>query len=720
MPKTKSVLKKERIVFWVLISAMALYLVVSNIGAFTTWFKVLLGFGAMIIVHEFGHFIAAKLLGIKVEGFSIGFPPTLLGILRTENGYRIRVLPRVTEEQAEPSQAYSFTVGGRYKPGETEYRIGLIPFGGYVKMLGQEDIGQIKDTDDPRSYANKPVGSRMAVIAAGVVFNALSAVILFMTAFLVGIKLPPAVVGGVIPGSPAAQVNLKPGDEIIEVDGRSKDLDFSNIGIAAALSEKGREIPLKVRRRDGSVEQLPLAAKRMFGSGMKIFGIEQPSSLEIAKLKAKDAKKLRKQTGLRPGDKVISVNSRDVRHFWQLEEITAESFRSQLSLLAEREVKDDKVELIESEIPVRLSFADSHEINSENELHHICSMVPRLRIESVPEPRVTLTRRIAALVGKITGDEENLQNEPALEGGDVILSAGGVDNPTYYEMRQVTIEHVNKDLSVTVLRKDINDIERVVETKVRPYRQGERVVIGVIVTLDARHPVVAETIPVDANTEGLDIPRGAKITKVNGTAVENFFQIIELIKQKGSGDVKIEYKIVESKAKSVAFEAGGPKDVITTKPMLGMVIPFAPLERLYRADGPVEAVVMGFRKAGMFIAQTYATLRSLIHRDVSAKELMGPLGILHLSYQVVVEQPPIYHVYLIGLMSACIAVFNFLPLPPLDGGHIVFLLIEKLKGSALNFKIQAAVMYAGWTLIAALFIYVTFNDILRIAGGLFS
>lgn len=719
MSKAESILKKERVIFWILAVALVLYLVVKNIGAFTTWFKVLLGFGAMIIVHEFGHFIAAKLLGIKVDGFSIGFPPTLLGIMRTENGYRIRVLPRTTEEGVEPSQACSFTVGGKCKAGETEYRIGLIPFGGYVKMLGQEDIGEVKATDDPRSYANKPVSSRMAVIAAGVAFNALSAVILFMTAFLVGIELPPAQVGNVIPGSPAALANLQPGDEVVEVDGKSKNLDFSDIGIAAALSGENQTIPLKVRRRDGSIEQLSLIAGRVPGSGMKVFGIEQPFSLKIAELTVNDAKKLREQTGLQPGDRVISVNGQDVQYLWQLEGIAAESFKPQLSLLVERKAKGEEAKLVESEIPVRLSFSDSYEIEAESELHHICSMVPRLRIESVSEPRVCLPERVVALFDRMVGAESESQVEPALKEGDVILSAGGVDNPTYYELREVVTAHEGKDLAVTVLRADVNGVERMVGIDVRPRLQNERVVIGVRVMLDAEHPVVAKTIPFEGEAEGLAIPRGATITEVNGKAVENFFQIIELIKRKSSGDVKIGYRLGESRVKNVVFRGDDPESLITTRPMPGEFLPFAPLEKLYRADGPVDAVVMGFRKTGMFIAQTYATLRSLIHRDVSARELMGPLGILHLSYQVVVAQPPIYHVYLIGLMSACIAVFNFLPLPPLDGGHVVFLLIEKLKGSALNFKVQAAFIYAGWTLIATLFIYVTFNDILRIFRGLF-
>ena len=112
-------------------------------------------------------------------------------------------------------------------------------------------------------------------------------------------------------------------------------------------------------------------------------------------------------------------------------------------------------------------------------------------------------------------------------------------------------------------------------------------------------------------------------------------------------------------------------------------------------------------------AQTYVTLKRLVSGLVSPKELMGPVGIVTFSYRIVSEQPLIYYVYFLGLISACIAVFNFLPLPPLDGGHIVLLTIEKIKGSALSERTIGMVAYAGWVLIGTFFLYVTFNDIVR-------
>jgi len=122
---------------------------------------------------------------------------------------------------------------------------------------------------------------------------------------------------------------------------------------------------------------------------------------------------------------------------------------------------------------------------------------------------------------------------------------------------------------------------------------------------------------------------------------------------------------------------------------------------------------MGYRKTTMFIAQAYVTLQRVMGGLVSPKNFIGPVGIATLSYRIVAEQPLIYYVYFLGLISAFIAVFNFLPLLPFDGGHIVFLLVEKIKGSAVSERVQGVVTYAGLALVGAFFLYVTFNDIVR-------
>ncbi|MHC4396600.1 MAG: site-2 protease family protein [Planctomycetota bacterium] len=705
-------------------AAAVIYFIVRNVGTFGNILLTVVGFGTVVFVHEFGHFIVAKLSGIKVEAFSFGFPPTFLGILRTEQGYQIRILPGIlskdrngeedkTKDETERDSLLSFTIAKKAKAGETEYRIGLIPFGGYVKMLGQEDTKAAEAIDDPRSYANKPVGIRMGVIAAGVCFNAVGAVILFMAAFLIGIKLPPAVVGGVGEDSPAARVGLKGGDEIIEIDGEGDNLDFSNIGLAAALSDVNEVISLKVQHEDGSIKDFEVVAKKMDDAPIKVFGIMQPQSLTIAELSKSDANDLRAKTGLMPGDRIKSVNGKDVQAHWELAEIVRNTFARSVVLLAEREGADGKSELVESEIRLSLSHIEK-KVKSESDLSHIYSMVPRLRIDAVSPGRVSIKDRLKSLFVKKGVEKKEVEEKPCLMRGDIILAIGDVENPTYKELRDVVEEYEDRELAVKVLRSDANGVEKHIAITVVPRReQDDRVVIGFYLSLDAEHPVVAKTILTEDGPEALAIPRGAMIETVDGVEVASFYDCLKQLNRNAGERVSIDWRVDEEVAGQVVLDVCEGTEFVTVKSAFAEIVPFKRLEKLYKATGPIDAIGMGYKKTVMFVVQSYVTLKRVIRGLISPKLLMGPVGIIAHSYYIVAHRPLIYYVYFLGLINACIAVFNLMPFLPFDGGHIVFLLVEKIKGSAVNERVQGAVAYAGLALVCLLLLYITFNDIIR-------
>jgi regulator of sigma E protease len=306
-----------------------------------------------------------------------------------------------------------------------------------------------------------------------------------------------------------------------------------------------------------------------------------------------------------------------------------------------------------------------------------------------------------------------------LEKGDIILAVGKVDNPTYEELRHVTTEHKDKELIMRVLRENADGVEQELSVNVIPrQRKGsDRAMVGFITALDMKRPVIAATIVTEGGPPKLDIPRGAAVTAIDGAAVADFYDVARKIKRHSGQRIVINWRLDTVTAGTMEVNLRSDSRSIALAAGLSDEITFDLLERKFKASGPVEAVVMGCRKTVMFGAQTYVTLRRLVGGLVSPKNLMGPLGIISTSYKIVDKKPLIYYLYFLGLINAIIAVFNFLPLPPLDGGLALLLLVEKVRGATFSKRMQTAIAYTGWTLILALFLYVTFNDILRAFFG---
>jgi regulator of sigma E protease len=171
----------------------------------------------MILVHELGHLIVAKRVGITVHTFAIGFGPRLWAVTR----------------------------------GETTYALNLLPIGGYVNMAGEDLDARQPEVAPGRSFRTKSVGARLAVVCAGPVMNFLLAVLLLgIVAVAFGVPIGVSTrVGTLLPGYPAAKAGLRPGDVIIAIDGRPM-RDGEEI-VRTIHSSNGRTLTLLIRR-DGS------------------------------------------------------------------------------------------------------------------------------------------------------------------------------------------------------------------------------------------------------------------------------------------------------------------------------------------------------------------------------------------------------------------------------------------------------------------------------------
>jgi len=234
--------------------------------------------GILIFVHELGHFIFAKSLGIKVLKFSLGFGPKLIG----------------------------------KKYGDTEYLLSAFPLGGYVKMLGQSDTPDeeevISEEEKHRAYNFQPIWKRFSVVFSGPFFNLCFAVLIFFVIFMNGVPYMLAEVGAITPDSPAAQQGILKGDRVIEVDG--KQIVRWDEMTEIIHEQPGKELSIRIDR-SGSILTLMVrpekkVVKNLFGEDKEVglIGITPSGKTEL------------KQTG------IISAFSLAVSRTWDISVLT--------------------------------------------------------------------------------------------------------------------------------------------------------------------------------------------------------------------------------------------------------------------------------------------------------------------------------------------------------------------------------------------------------------
>ena len=213
----------------------------------------------LVFIHEFGHFIAAKWAGIRVEEFGMGFPPALVSIRKRERGgWEVMWFGRSREIDTSSTLNPLYGTSGRASRNyadasdRTIYSLNLLPIGGFVRLSGETgDAYDENGNYDPKSFAAKSAGKRLIVLVAGVVMNFLLASVLFTVAYTGGQPVgnsPDPIIGSVEPGSPAQLAGLRPDDRVLSVNGvpiHSFDQMRKVISQAAAQDHGGHDtIPI--------------------------------------------------------------------------------------------------------------------------------------------------------------------------------------------------------------------------------------------------------------------------------------------------------------------------------------------------------------------------------------------------------------------------------------------------------------------------------------------
>jgi len=677
---------------------------------------IIIGFGLVIVIHELGHFVAAKWAGIRVHAFAVGFGNAVCSY-RKGMGFR---MGSTEPEYVRQLQAAGQPADRGDLPGvsATEYRLNWIPFGGYVKMLGQEDMDPSARVNAPDSYNAQSVSKRLVVISAGVVMNVILAAILFVIVYGAGMRTPPAIVGSVLSGGPAASAGVLPGDVIRTINGREVD-QFTELAMIAAMTKPGGAVELTVMRTgESSPIELSIEPQRDQATRLMQLGIGSSSSTILLQADADGLPIFREvadrlgYSGVEPGAELVSVNGTaiepiDVTGYAQVKTAFAlrEAIRTSGGKPVRVEFKNPGGSTAQAAIVPTPAYQVAAVKLSETvtyDVRHLMGLAPAMGVEST----------------------QDRGRDAGLMAGDVFVLIGETAWPNIADGVKQIRAHAGSDIRMKVLRAG-----EVVDLTVPVDRDGT---VGFIVKQAFDAPFIA-TQPAIEKIEGAGpaVFPGMRFVSVNGVPVSDFAELRAALRTQtleahaNSEAVTIELGVRLSQSAS----GGGADETIEWALTNGDIealhglgwnasphfVLFQQASYLRKAQNPIQAVTMGVGATRDMLVRTYITFLRLFDGTVRVEHLRGPIGIADVGVQFA-SQGIIYLLYFLALISANLAVINFLPIPFVDGGHAVFLIIEGIMRKPVPVAIQNVATLAGLIAIAGIFLLVTFNDISRLFG----
>jgi regulator of sigma E protease len=643
---------------------------------------VAIGIGLVIFFHELGHFAVAKWCDVFVERFSIGFGPILW------------------------SRKY----------GETEYALSAIPFGGYVKMLGQDDLDPSQLTSeelakDPRSYMAKPVGQRMAIISAGVTMNVITGVMFYAIAFGYGIEQLPARVGSVLPGFPAWQARLQPGDRLTRIAGRPT-RTFDDINRAIALSSGPIDVAgVHADEKPFEVELVPNMA-----DGHRMIGVTPALSLNV--LKTKDANEkaadlgspaAEANPGFEQGDRVVGIDGHTVSDFSELQKTLIDNRAKPVVFQVAREGSERPVDIrvapqrfremgMTMDIGkvtgiVKDSPADKNGIKEGDKIIRLNTRVVGKDIDPLRLPD-----ELAALAGQ----EVTLEVQREMPQGDpkkVDIRLVPANKPGWVEAPRMA----DTPMSAPAIGVAYNVIPTVLS--VQPgspadktgVKNGDRI-------KSAELLVPAELTKDRFGKDKIEVDFAADKGSQKSGTWPYFVYLTQL-----TPDFKVKLTFTNKDRDPIELvPAVDPKGDWYLPGMRGLRLMQETI--MLKSSGVLDAAMMGITHTKNSIIDLYLTLRNLFTRQLSYENLHGPLGIISVAYSFAQQGIPEVCLFL-GILSANLAVLNFLPIPVLDGGHMVFLIWEAVTRKRPSERVQIAATYFGMAFVLCLAILVFYLDI---------
>ncbi len=654
---------------------------------------VVLGLGFVIFIHELGHFLAAKACDVHVEAFSIGFGPPIPGC--------------------------------QFKYGETDYKIGVLPLGGYVKMLA-ENPGEASDQEkakDPRAFINKSVGQRMLIISAGVIMNIILGLVFFIYVFLVGKSEPAPRVSYVEAGSPAYLMGIEGGSEILQIKDNTNPT-FAELRYVVALARpNSSQIYMKWRTPWGEVREGHLVPRKLDSDANPVIGVGFPFGHELARgwkagQSPAELGSPAARAPFRAGDKLIGVRREGEQAFqpitngWDL-------------ALSQHRYRNDKLEFQvqrgnQTEV-IAVEPRSFHAFGFTLEMGPIVSKQDRFPTPASKHFQVGDT--IIALDGQDFDPMRlpDLVMDKALTGKSVAFTVRrqGQETPVEItispnewppdlENRGTWIEQLpggdNAPVGIPILgiTYDVKPIIRTVDSA--GFDEATRR------ELDKLKPGDEITeVKIAVKGEGRDEEKVTlKLDKQKWPSIFWTLQLLPLSNEADKITASYELRVKKQDGSAETVSLNPQPDPSWYFPRRGFKVELDAKE--IKADGVGQAIAMGLRDTKQWIVRIYLSLRSIILGDHSFfKNVTGPIGMVKATYSVA-ERSFTDLILFLGIISINLAVINFLPIPVLDGGHMMFLIIEKIRGKPASERALIIANMIGLVLLLGLMLTVIVLD----------
>lgn len=644
----------------------------ENILSFVIAF---LGLSFLIFIHELGHYIVAIKSGMKVEIFSIGFGKPI----------------------------FSFKVG------KVVWQIGSLPFGGFVKIAGMEKSGNQEPQDIKGGfYASSPI-KRILVALAGPFVNIAFALIVFSVLYGLGGRIQnfsqhTKIIGFVDPKSNLQNFQIKPGDSLSKIDGHEvrsfQDVMFSSVVKKPKINVQGDHINYFTKQKTPFDLNLESYVDTTVGlKDLRTLGIKAPAQYLIYVQPTENAviNSVLKDSGLEPNDRIVWVNGELIFSLPQLSDVINDN----KTLLTVK--RGDKVFL--TRVP-RIKIADLRLTNLQKE-----ELTDRKHALKVQDP-----------IGQMEFIPYDLDSKGFVQSALTFID-DRAEETTVFKRKTGQIDSLlqrgDKIIAVNadIVANSVQIFEKIQQKKV------------VIIT--QKGSFLTPSSSIDEDVAFFNSYQSKELSQLisnigmsNRSHTSGNYKLLNPIqpitKKQLISNLDEQQKILKSLENKLKLHSDNNE--LEEKKLIAKEL-YDFNHKLYLglalADKPVVYNPTPWQQFVDVVKQTKTTFSYLFSGQVSPKWLAGPVGMIQmvqasasLGYKEVL--------YWIGLISLNLAIFNLLPLPILDGGHVVMAIYEQFTGKPIPSKVKEMIMIPFMVLLIGLIIFVTFHDLSRILSRFFN